>query len=50
MGDLLGEGRANSLKLVNLYRFLGGMPAVTEDTGFDGLAQACSIRWKQKTS
>jgi hypothetical protein len=43
VGDLLGEGRANSLKLVNLYRFLGGMPAVTEDPSFDGMAQACSI-------
>ena len=43
VGDLQGEGRPNSLKLVNLYRFLGGMPAVTEDPTFDGLAQACSI-------
>jgi MYXO-CTERM domain-containing protein len=43
IGDLTGEGRPNSLKAVNLYRFLTGMPEVTEDPGFDSMAQACSI-------
>jgi MYXO-CTERM domain-containing protein len=43
VGDLTGEGRPNSLKAVNLYRFLTGMPVVTEDPGFDSMAQACSI-------
>ena len=42
-GDLLPPGRPNSLKLVNLYRFLAGMPAVTEDPTFDSNAQACAI-------
>ena len=42
-GDLLPPGRPNALKLVNLYRFLTGMPAVTEDPTFDTNAQACAI-------
>jgi MYXO-CTERM domain-containing protein len=42
-GDLLAPGRPNALKLVNLYRYLAGMPAVTEDPGFDTMAQACAI-------
>ncbi|HTB61866.1 MAG TPA: MYXO-CTERM sorting domain-containing protein [Polyangia bacterium] len=42
-GDLLAPGRPNALKLVNLYRFLTGMPAVTEDPTFDTDAQACAI-------
>jgi Cysteine-rich secretory protein family len=42
-GDLLPPGRPNALKLVNLYRFLAGMPAVTEDSTFDTDAQACAI-------
>ena len=42
-GDLLAPGRPNALKLVNLYRFLAGMPAVTEDPTFDAAAQDCAI-------
>ncbi len=42
-GDLLPPGRPNALKLVNLYRYLTGMPAVTEDPTFDTDAQACAI-------
>ena len=42
-GDLLPPGRPNALKLVNLYRFLTGMPEVTEDPTFDTDAQACAI-------
>src|SRR6516162_7208349 len=42
-GDLLPPGRPNSLKLVNLYRFLTGMPEVTEDPTFDTNAQDCAI-------
>jgi MYXO-CTERM domain-containing protein len=42
-GDLLPPGRPNALKLVNLYRFLTGMPEVTEDPTFDSDAQACAI-------
>ena len=42
-GDLLPPGRPNALKLVNLYRFLTGMPAVTEDPTFDTNAQDCAV-------
>jgi hypothetical protein len=42
-GDLLPPGRPNALRLVNLYRFLAGMPAVTEDSTFDADAQDCAI-------
>jgi hypothetical protein len=42
-GDLLPPGRPNALKLVNLYRFLTGMPEVTEDPTFDMAAQDCAI-------
>jgi hypothetical protein len=42
-GDLGPPGRLNALKLVNLYRFLAGMPAVTEDPTFDTDAQDCAI-------
>ncbi len=42
-GDLLPPGRPNALRLVNLYRFLAGMPAVTEDATFDTDAQDCAI-------
>jgi MYXO-CTERM domain-containing protein len=42
-GDLQPPGRPNALKLVNLYRFLTGMPEVTEDATFDMDAQDCAI-------
>jgi hypothetical protein len=42
-GDLQPPGRPNALKLVNLYRFLTGMPEVTEDPTFDTEAQDCAI-------
>ena len=42
-GDLLPPGRPNALKLVNLYRFLTGMPEVSEDPTFDTDAQDCAI-------
>src|SRR5215471_3227418 len=42
-GDLLPPGRPNALKLVNLYRYLAGMPAVTEDATMDAAAQACAL-------
>jgi hypothetical protein len=43
MGTWNAPGPANSLKLVNLYRFLAAMPAVTEDASYDGFAQACAL-------
>jgi hypothetical protein len=36
-------GPANSLKLVNLYRFFAAMPAVTEDPSYDAFAQSCAL-------
>jgi Cysteine-rich secretory protein family len=42
-GDLTGSGRANALRLLNLYRFLTGMPTVTEDPTMDALAQGCAL-------
>ncbi|HLM71102.1 MAG TPA: CAP domain-containing protein, partial [Polyangiaceae bacterium] len=42
-GDVSADGRANALKLVNLYRFLAGLPAVTNDPTRDQKAQACAL-------
>jgi hypothetical protein len=42
-GDLSAPGRDNALKLVNLYRFLAGMPAVAMDDSFNQLAQECAL-------
>lgn len=42
-GDLGAPGRANTLKLVNLYRWLAGLPAVADDPSRNGSAQACAL-------
>ncbi|MFO0571882.1 MAG: CAP domain-containing protein, partial [Polyangiaceae bacterium] len=42
-GDITAIGRTNSLKLVNLYRWLAGLPAVTNASGADQAAQACAL-------
>jgi len=42
-GDLTGAGRANALRQVNLFRFLAGLPAVTEDSTKSMNAQACAL-------
>ncbi|HEX2660024.1 MAG TPA: CAP domain-containing protein, partial [Polyangia bacterium] len=42
-GDLTGVGRANALRQVNLFRFLAGLPAVTEDATKSVNAQACAL-------
>jgi hypothetical protein len=42
-GDISAEGRANALKLVNLYRFMAGLPEVTTDPTRDSKAQACAL-------
>lgn len=41
--DISAEGRANALKLVNLYRFLAGLPAVTTDPTLNSNAQKCAL-------
>jgi hypothetical protein len=43
VGDLSAPGRDNALKLVNLYRFLAGMPEVAMDDGYNQLAQECAL-------
>lgn len=42
-GDVSAGGRDNALKLVNLYRFLAGMPPVTHEASRNERAQACSL-------
>ncbi len=42
-GDISANGRANALKIVNLYRFLTGMPEVTNSPTMDASAQACAL-------
>ena len=42
-GDLSANARANALRVVNLYRFLAGLPAVTTDPAFDAGDQACAL-------
>jgi cysteine-rich secretory family protein len=42
-GDVSAPGRDNALKLVNLYRFLAGLPAVTHDGTRNTKAQACAL-------
>lgn len=42
-GDISADGRANALKLVNLYRFIAGLPAVGTDAERDQKAQACAL-------
>ncbi len=42
-GDISAEGRANALKLVNLYRFIAGLPAVTTDPTRNSNAQECAL-------
>lgn len=42
-GDISPPGRENALKLVNLYRFLAGMPAVEMDPERNARAQECAL-------
>jgi len=42
-GDLTGVGRANALRQVNLFRFLAGLPPVTEDPVKSANSQACAL-------
>ncbi|HET6333954.1 MAG TPA: CAP domain-containing protein [Polyangiales bacterium] len=42
-GDISANGRANALKLVNLYRWLADLPPVTSDPTMDKQAQACAL-------
>jgi hypothetical protein len=42
-GDIGATARANALRLVNLYRWLAGLPAVTTDPTHDAQDQACAL-------
>lgn len=42
-GDIGAPGRANALRIVNLYRYLAGLPAVTTDPALDAKAQQCAL-------
>ena len=42
-GDVSEVAKDNALKLVNLYRWLCGLPSVTRDPAKDADAQACAI-------
>lgn len=42
-GDIDPGGRANALRLLNLYRWLAGLPAVTNSAQKDAEAQACAL-------
>lgn len=42
-GTMSQDGRDNALRLVNLYRFIAGLPAVTEDPTRTTQAQACAL-------
>lgn len=42
-GDISANGRANALRLVNLYRTMAGLPDVTDDSSLNEQAQACAL-------
>ncbi|WP_434427283.1 CAP domain-containing protein [Nannocystis pusilla] len=42
-GDTGAPGRDNALRLINLYRWLAGLPAVGHDPGLGAKAQQCAL-------
>ncbi|MFY0532355.1 CAP domain-containing protein [Nannocystis pusilla] len=42
-GDTGAPGRDNALRLINLYRWLAGLPAVGHDAGLNAKAQQCAL-------
>jgi uncharacterized protein YkwD len=42
-GDISADGRANALRLFNLYRWLADLPAVVTSADRDRQAQACAL-------
>jgi hypothetical protein len=43
VGDISADGRANALRLFNLYRWLADLPAVQTEASRDAQAQACAL-------
>jgi hypothetical protein len=50
VGDISADGRANALKLINLYRWLADLPAVVTDPTRDAQAQACALMMEAEGS
>jgi hypothetical protein len=50
VGDISPEGRANALKLINLYRWLADLPPVTTEASRDQQAQACALMMEAEGS
>lgn len=42
-GDITAPGRANALKVLNLYRFIADMAPVPSDATLDAKAQSCAL-------
>jgi len=42
-GDIAKAARASTLTLVNLYRYLAGLPSVADDSTLDAESQACAL-------
>jgi hypothetical protein len=49
-GDISAEGRANALRLYNLYRWLVDLPAVTTSPERDSMAQQCALMQEANNS
>ena len=49
-GDMSATGRANALRVLNLYRWLADLPAVETDPAMDKQAQACSLLQRANNS
>ncbi len=45
-GDISANGRANALRLINLYRYMVGLPEATDDPTRNQKAQACALMMK----
>jgi len=45
-GDISANGRANALRLINLYRYMVGLPEATSDPTRNQKAQACALMMK----
>ena len=43
VGDISADGRANALRLFNMYRWFADLPAVVTEASRDAQAQACSL-------
>jgi uncharacterized protein YkwD len=42
-GDISADGRTNALRLLNLHRWMVGLPEVTTDAGRNASTQACAL-------